>query len=62
VPHIVDQLIAQRAEALRQRPLLWQRLGPLRDMTLFRELLNKRGRTYRIHIGEPLIPAGIPGH
>lgn len=32
----------------------------LRDMTLFRELLNKRGRTYRIRIGAPFEPTGDP--
>ena len=30
----------------------------LRDMTLFRELLNKHGRTYRIRIGTPFEPRG----
>ena len=32
----------------------------LRDMTLFRELLNKRGRTYRIHFGEGFLASGEP--
>lgn len=32
----------------------------LRDMTLFRELLNKRGRTYHIEIAEPFQPQGNP--
>ncbi len=32
----------------------------LRDMTLFRELLNKRGRTYRIRFGEGFIASGEP--
>ncbi len=32
----------------------------LRDMTLFRELLNKRGRRYRIRLGEPFLPCGEP--
>lgn len=32
----------------------------LRDMTLFRELLNKRGRSYRMRIGEPFLPSGAP--
>lgn len=32
----------------------------LRDMTLFRELLNKRGRTYRIRFGEGFVAAGEP--
>ena len=30
----------------------------LRDMTLFRELLNKRGRHYHIRIGAPFQPGG----
>ncbi len=30
----------------------------LRDMTLFRELLNKKGRTYRLRIGDPFLPGG----
>ncbi|MEZ5559921.1 MAG: 1-acyl-sn-glycerol-3-phosphate acyltransferase [Pseudomonadales bacterium] len=30
----------------------------LRDMTLFRELLNKRGHPYRIRVGEPFRPEG----
>jgi putative hemolysin len=33
----------------------------LRDMTIFRELLNKRGRTYRIRLGEAFLPDGDPG-
>jgi len=32
----------------------------LRDMTLFRELLNKQGHRYRIRIGEPFTPDGDP--
>ena len=32
----------------------------LRDMTLFRELLNKRGRRYRLRIGAPFQPGGDP--
>jgi putative hemolysin len=32
----------------------------LRDMTLFRELLNKRGHGYRIRIAEPFVPTGDP--
>ena len=32
----------------------------LRDMTLFRELLNKQGHRYRIRIGEPFTPEGDP--
>lgn len=30
----------------------------LRDMTIFRELLNKRGRSYRIRLGAPVAPDG----
>lgn len=30
----------------------------LKDMTLFREVINKRGRRYRIDIGEPFEPHG----
>lgn len=30
----------------------------LKDMTLFRELLNKQGKRYRINIGEPIHPGG----
>ena len=30
----------------------------LKDMTLFRELLNKEGKNYRIDIGQPIDPAG----
>ena len=33
----------------------------LRDMTLFRELLNKRGRRYHVRIGAPFQPRGDPG-
>ena len=32
----------------------------LRDMTLFRELLNKRGHPYQIRVGEPFRPTGDP--
>ena len=32
----------------------------LRDMTLFRELLNKHGRRYRLRLGEPFLPCGEP--
>ena len=32
----------------------------LRDMTLFRELLNKQGHPYRIRIAEPFVPIGDP--
>lgn len=30
----------------------------LKDMTLFRELLNKEGKNYRIDIGQPIDPSG----
>ena len=32
----------------------------LKDMTLFREVINKRGGRYRIDIGEPFLPTGDP--
>ena len=32
----------------------------LKDMTLFREVINKRGGRYRIDIGEPFTPRGDP--
>ena len=32
----------------------------LRDMTLFRELLNKEGARYHITLGEPVVPLGEP--
>lgn len=32
----------------------------LRDMTLFRELLNKRGYPYRVRVGEAIHPEGDP--
>ncbi len=32
----------------------------LRDVTLFNEVLNKAGHTYRISIGEPIDPATLP--
>jgi putative hemolysin len=34
--------------------------GELRDMTLFHELLNKRGKVFRITIGEPVPPSAMP--
>jgi putative hemolysin len=37
--------------------LFHQFSGELRDMTLFHELLNKRGKTFRLTVG-PLIPPG----
>lgn len=33
----------------------------LRDMTIFRELLNKKGRSYSITIGRPIQPAHLEG-
>jgi putative hemolysin len=35
--------------------------GELRDITLFHELLNKRGQTFRLIVGEPIDAAAIPG-
>ena len=35
--------------------------GELRDITLFHELLNKRGRTFRLIVGEPIDADAIPG-
>lgn len=32
----------------------------LRDMTLFRELLNKRRQVYHLRIGDPFMPGGDP--
>ena len=32
----------------------------LRDMTLFHELLNKRGKTFRLTIGYPVAPGALP--
>jgi putative hemolysin len=32
----------------------------LRDMTLFRELLNKQGQRYELTFGEPFLPVGDP--
>lgn len=37
--------------------VLWCINTELKDMTLFRELLNKHGARYRIRVGEPLAPA-----
>lgn len=33
----------------------------LRDMMLFHELLNKKGKTVQITIGEPVMPTDLPG-
>lgn len=35
--------------------------GELRDITLFHELLNKRGREFRLVVGEPIAPAALEG-
>lgn len=40
--------------------LLWFINTELKDMTLFRELLNKQGARYRITSGEPFAPVGDP--
>lgn len=38
----------------------WKMNEELRDMTLFHELLNKRGQTFRIRFGEPIWPGQLP--
>ncbi len=40
--------------------LFWFCNQELKDMTLFRELLNKRGRSYNIDFGETFQPTGDP--
>lgn len=35
--------------------------GELRDITLFHELLNKRGRSFRLIVGEPIDAESLPG-
>ncbi len=35
--------------------------GELRDITLFHELLNKRGRPFRLTVGQPIPPGGLDG-
>jgi putative hemolysin len=35
--------------------------GELRDITLFHELLNKRGRPFRLTVGQPIPPAALAG-
>ena len=40
--------------------LLWFCNRELKDMTLFREVVNKRGGSYRIDIGELFEPCGAP--
>ena len=32
----------------------------LRDVTLFNEVLNKAGQTYRVSVGRPIDPATLP--
>ena len=39
---------------------LWFFNEELKDMTLFRELLNKQGQTYNLTFGEPFVPQGDP--
>ncbi|RKQ69345.1 putative hemolysin [Litorimonas taeanensis] len=40
---------------------LFSRLNPeLRDITLFHELLNKKGKTFRLTFGEPIHPQSLP--
>lgn len=38
----------------------WFCNGELKDMTLFREVINKRGGAYALDIGEPFPPVGDP--
>ena len=38
----------------------WNVNEELRDMTLFHELLNKRGQTFTLKIGAPILPAQLP--
>ena len=35
--------------------------GELRDITLFHELLNKRGQRFRLIVGAPIDPEALPG-
>ena len=35
--------------------------GELRDITLFHELLNKRGRAFRLAVGQPIPPTALDG-
>ncbi|TCD15909.1 1-acyl-sn-glycerol-3-phosphate acyltransferase [Oricola cellulosilytica] len=41
--------------------LLSHRTPELRDMTVFHELLNKKGHPFRIRIGKPIDPAALDG-
>ncbi len=36
--------------------------GELRDVTLFHELLNKRGRTFHLTVGAPVSPRALPAN
>jgi putative hemolysin len=40
--------------------LFHQVSAELRDITLFHELLNKRGRTFRLTVGPPIEPGDLP--
>lgn len=40
--------------------LAWFVNREVKDMTLFREVINKRGGRYRIDVGEPFEPSGDP--
>lgn len=40
--------------------LFWYMNREIKDMTLFREIINKRGGKYRIDVGEPFEPSGDP--
>ena len=42
--------------------LLWFVNTELKDMTLFRELLNKGNQRYRLTVGKPFMPIGDPIH
>lgn len=42
--------------------LLWFLNTELKDMTLFRELLNKGNQHYRLTVGKPFLPEGDPVH
>lgn len=39
----------------------WKINTELRDITLFHELLNKKGKTYKMTFGEPIPPGGLKG-
>lgn len=49
---------------MRNSPLyywFWKLNTELRDITLFHELLNKKGKTYSIAFGRPIAPADLKG-